>query len=100
MKVGEIYRIRSRNLLVGVFVGQDWNDEFPRFIGIREKFGSRFLFEEYGWDPVLLGVVPYWAVLNVNDTTLRRCLAQYDWRARRDDRLEWEMRWNADGSPK
>lgn len=40
-----IYRIRSRNLLVGA-----WNPETSGFIGIREKFGSDYLFTEYHWD--------------------------------------------------
>jgi hypothetical protein len=39
-----IYRIRSRNLDVGV-----WN-ETDGFIGIREKFGSTYLFTEYLWE--------------------------------------------------
>jgi hypothetical protein len=39
-----VYRIRSRNLLVGVFDGS------TGFIGIREKFNSRYLFTEYHWD--------------------------------------------------
>lgn len=37
-----IYRIHSRNLDVGV-----WNYDDSGFIGIREKFDSRFLFQEY-----------------------------------------------------
>ena len=36
-EVGAVYRITSRNLSVGVYVGDGL------FIGIREKFGSRFL---------------------------------------------------------
>ena len=43
-KVGHAYKLRSRNLSRGVFNGQSG------FIGIREKFGSRFLFTEYHWD--------------------------------------------------
>lgn len=40
-----VYRIDSRNLTIGVF------DEIHQsFIGIREKFGSRYLFAEYHWD--------------------------------------------------
>lgn len=38
---GGIYEIRSRNLRVGVFDGEDG------LIGIREKFGERYLFTEY-----------------------------------------------------
>lgn len=39
-----VYRIHSRNLLVGVFDGSEG------FIGIREKFGDKFLFKEYHWE--------------------------------------------------
>jgi hypothetical protein len=38
---GGIYTLRSRNLLVGVFNGDQG------FIGIREKFGHQYLFTEY-----------------------------------------------------
>lgn len=38
--IGTVYEVRSRNLEVGVWTGRG-------FIGVREKFGSRFLFEEY-----------------------------------------------------
>jgi len=41
---GHAYRLHSRNLTVGVFDGT------TGFIGIREKFGSRYLFREYHWD--------------------------------------------------
>lgn len=37
-----VYRIYSRNLVVGV-----WHAAQREFIGIREKFGSEFLFGEY-----------------------------------------------------
>lgn len=40
-----VYEIRSRNLAVGVF-----RKATGGFIGIREKFGSRYLFEEYHWE--------------------------------------------------
>lgn len=39
-----VYRIHSRNLSIGVFNGA------TGFIGIRHKFGSRYLFTEYHWD--------------------------------------------------
>jgi len=42
---GAVYRIRSRNLAIGVFV-QAANG----FIGIRTKFSSRYLFTEYHYD--------------------------------------------------
>lgn len=43
-KPGHVYRLRSRNLLFGVFNGS------TGFIGIREKFGARFLFTEFHYD--------------------------------------------------
>ena len=42
-KEGYVYRILSRNLAFGVF-------QKDGFIGIREKFKSRYLFKEYHWD--------------------------------------------------
>lgn len=39
-----IYRIRSRNLSIGLFDGE------KGFIGIRTKFGDRYLFTEYHHD--------------------------------------------------
>lgn len=39
---GHVYRIRSRNLSIGVYRSTD-----DSFVGIREKFGSRFLDREY-----------------------------------------------------
>lgn len=39
-----VYRIKSRNLSIGVYDGSGG------FIGIREKFGDRYLFTEYHWD--------------------------------------------------
>lgn len=41
---GFVYRINSRNLGIGVFDGN------KGFIGIREKFGDRYLFTEDHWD--------------------------------------------------
>src|SRR5579862_4499253 len=37
LQQGAVYRIRSRNLTIGAYVGDGL------FIGIREKFGSRYL---------------------------------------------------------
>lgn len=37
-----IYKIKSRNLNFGV-----WNSNQDGFVGIRTKFGARFLFTEY-----------------------------------------------------
>jgi hypothetical protein len=44
-KHGYGYKIRSRNLSYGVF-----NAKKNGFIGIRLKFGERYLFAEYHWD--------------------------------------------------
>ena len=41
---GRVYQIRCRNLRYGVYDGNSG------FIGIREKFGVRYLFTEYHWD--------------------------------------------------
>ena len=41
---GRVYQIQSRNLTFGVYDGNEG------FIGIREKFGHRYLFTEYHWD--------------------------------------------------
>jgi len=48
---GHIYSLLSRNLKLGVYRGNEGTKRFgPGFIGIRTKFGSRYLFEEYHWD--------------------------------------------------
>ena len=41
----QLYRIRSRNLDLGVY-----RAESGGFLGIRTKFGRRYVFEEYHWD--------------------------------------------------
>lgn len=42
---GWLYKIKSRNLIMGVFC-----EDKKGFVGIREKFDQRFLFVEYHWD--------------------------------------------------
>lgn len=42
---GYLYRLRSRNLSFGIY-----NKDNKGFIGIRTKFGSKFLDTEYHWD--------------------------------------------------
>jgi len=54
---GNLYRIRSRNLPYGVYDGNGG------FIGIREKFGSLYLFTEYDYDTG----PPYGTVIVVED---------------------------------
>lgn len=44
-KHGGLYRLSSRNLLLGVF-----NKNTSGFVGIREKFGDHYLFTEFHWD--------------------------------------------------
>jgi hypothetical protein len=41
--VGGIYEVHSRNLRIAVWTG----NERRGFVGVREKFGDRYLFEEY-----------------------------------------------------
>ena len=40
-----VYKINCRNLIYGAY-----DSERQGFIGIREKFGSEYLFTEYHWD--------------------------------------------------
>ena len=44
-KHGYLYRIFSRNLTFGVY-----DERCNGFIGIRNKFGSDYLFTEFHWD--------------------------------------------------
>lgn len=41
LKIGTVYKLAARNLSLGVYAGDG------RFIGIREKFGNRFLDTEF-----------------------------------------------------
>ena len=41
---GRVYKLWCRNLSIGVYDGKEG------FIGIRTKFGSRYLDTEYHWD--------------------------------------------------
>ena len=43
-----VYQIRCRNLSFGVWNGKE--SPWAGFIGIREKFGSEYLFTEYHCD--------------------------------------------------
>lgn len=42
---GRVYKVTSRNLVVGA-----WRARTRSFIGLREKFDNRFLFEEFHYD--------------------------------------------------
>jgi hypothetical protein len=44
-KPRKLYRLTSRNLTLGVFEAENRG-----FLGLRRKFGSTFVFEEYHWD--------------------------------------------------
>lgn len=44
-KHGWLYKVYSRNLTLRVY-----REDRKGFIGIREKFGNKFLFVEYHWD--------------------------------------------------
>ena len=62
--VGTVYRLRSRNLNVGVFTGRG-------FIGIREKFGDKYLFQEFHHEdgPPFGTVNPIAEIARVSDDT-------------------------------
>ncbi len=47
-KEGRLYRIKARNIRMGVFSSKAYGK--PGFAGIREKFGNRFLDIEYHYD--------------------------------------------------
>lgn len=57
---GRVYKINCRNLKLGVYDGNEG------FIGIRTKFGSRYLATEYHWDQG----PPFGTVSGVEDTGL------------------------------
>lgn len=78
--IRNVYRLASRNLSCGVFDGH------LGFIGIREKFGDKYLFREYHWDGgppygtarpyEILGTIP-------GDVVLSESLGTSDSRTRR-----------------
>jgi len=80
MQDRRIYRIRSRNLVVGA-----WRAETQGFIGIREKFGDLYLFEEYhsevrgtafAWEA--LDMVPDGVEISEDSETLFKILTPLD----------------------
>lgn len=84
-KHGYTYRIHSRNLTVGVY-----NEKDGGFVGIREKFGDRFLFPEFHHD----NGAPYGTVKPVRE--IEKCPIE-DQRAHLDDlcgncqkRVDWK----------
>lgn len=84
---GSVYKLKSRNLSVGVFDGKD------SFIGIRTKFDRRFLDSEGHWDnssfatakPLLeIGYVP-------DDISLSIVLKTID--SRNDREVDYDKGW-------
>lgn len=76
--VGRIYEIQSRNLLLGVYNGN------TGFIGIREKFGSLYLFTEYHIEPI--GTVRPFRDTEINvpeEILLTTSLGTYDYVTKR-----------------
>jgi hypothetical protein len=74
-KQGVVYRLLSRNLVSGVFDGK------TGFIGIREKFGVRFLSTEYHWDtgPPYGTARPLGAIGEIDPSIpLEECLGSVD----------------------
>lgn len=71
LEKGRAYRLKSRNLYAGVWNGKNG------YIGIREKFGSFYLFTEYDWrEPhhgtawplEALDMMPPWIILREGNT--------------------------------
>jgi hypothetical protein len=79
-KHGFLYRIWSRNLAFGVF-----NEDTKGFVGIREKFGSEYLFEEYHYDtgPPFGTVLPKFVVEKCPHEDLRESGDTIDSKTRR-----------------
>lgn len=77
-----IYKLRSRNLIYGVY------DARGGFIGIRTKFGKRYLFIEYHWDySQHYGTVTEAIDLNVDlpkNVSLNTCLGTIDYNSQRE----------------
>lgn len=92
---GGVYRIRSRNLIVGV-----WWPEAKGFIGIRTKFGDRYLFTEFHHDAdphmgtvnqmEFLGFVFKGTMSDTSNRALFRMLEAYDKHVREALRAEDE----------
>ncbi len=55
-----VYRVVARNFGLGVY-----NAKTQEFMGVREKFGSRYVFGEYHWDPGMDGNGAYGTALPV-----------------------------------
>lgn len=86
-ETGKIYAVRSRNLLFGVISGESlqnpyrkkgWGDhELYDFIGIREKFGHRYLTEERGLAAQEVGTLDSDIEVSVDSEELFEALSQY-----------------------
>ena len=80
-KAGRVYMLSCRNLNLGVYDGNGG------FIGIRTKFGSRYLFIEYHWDKdPHIGTVSWAEDTNFdvpNTVQLKTSLGTVDWDSNR-----------------
>ena len=92
-----LYRIYSRNLRFGTF-----RKETGGFIGIREKWGDLYLFEEYHWDngPPFGTVNPQEALVMLPskianseyaepETICQTCGKGLDWHAKKHSTGDW-----------
>jgi hypothetical protein len=102
LKKGTVYRITSRNLIVGVFDGS------TDFIGIRVKFGNKYLdaeceyttSENYGTARAKreLGVIPESIALTTQSgTECGACKRDVDFDMKRPENARWQH--TADGTP-
>lgn len=86
-----LYKIKSRNLSLGVF-----NEEVKGFIGIRLKFNHEFLFTEYHWDTgAPFGTVKPIEILNKisDDIELKEILDTIDLNSKRSVDFEEAKGW-------
>lgn len=86
-ETGKVYAIKSRNLLFGVITEESlqhphlkegWGEhELYDFIGIREKFGSRYLTSERGFAAVEVGALDPNIEVSVDSKALFEALDRY-----------------------
>lgn len=90
---GHTYAIRSRNLTFGVF-----DASVEGFVGVRTKFGSRYLFTEYHYDTGApfgtarpLVVVEPCPVADLREYLGSRCSLHGEWVERRSGQSEYRV---------
>jgi len=86
-EVGKVYAVRSRNLLFGVITEESLQHPYHKegwgehklydFIGIREKFGHRYLTEERGLAAQEVGTLDPSIEVSVDSEELFETLGQY-----------------------